>query len=486
MKLPHIALLLLVVPAWPAGGAAETLTEAQALALALERNPGLRASLLDRRAGQEAIRAAEHAYEPVFSGGTSGGHTESSGGAAGSSDGLALDAGVLWTSPWGTSVSAGASGSWYDTVVTGATLASTVRRPALGVEARVEAGQPLLRGAGLDVGEAELRSAQLADVAAEYAQDEAAAALLCDVRTAYWELWYAQAALQVQAAAHELAVRQLAEAQARAEALGTLADSQVLRFASAEASLAESLAQAEADRRARAVELGRLLDLPAEQAQALEAVEPGPPPPVPDSTVQVAELARGSSSTLLRLAAQVAAAQEQADVAEDALQPRLDLTAVLAVGESWAGEDYAATRDRPCFTATAGLRLELPFHDDRAEAQLAEARYRADAAQARLDEQARAVETEAATLLDRCRTAQRRLDLARQSTDVARRLAEAERGRVQLGLSTALEVVQAQEDQRSSELRCLRAAVDQAVAALAVGRLTGALLAGYDGLAGAE
>jgi outer membrane protein len=386
------------------------------------------------------------------------GHTESSGGAAGSSDGLAVDAGVLWTSPWGTSVSAGASGSWYDTEVTGTTLGSPVRQPALGVEARVEAGQPLLRGAGLDVGEAELRSARLADVAARY-----------DVRTAYWELWYAQAALQVQEAAHELAVRQLAEAQARVDALGTLADSEVLRFASAEASLAESLAQAEADRRARAVELGRLLDLSAEEAQALEAVEPGPTPPVPDSTAQVTELARGSSSTLLRLAAQVAATREQADVAEDALQPRLDLTAVFAVGESWAGDDYAATRDRPYFTATAGLRLELPFHDDRAEAQLAEARYRTDAAQARLDEQARAVETEAATLLDRYRTAQQRLELALQSADVARRLAEAERGRVQLGLSTALEVVQAQEDQRSSELRW-----------------SGMLLAGFDGPTAAE
>jgi outer membrane protein TolC len=486
MKVPITVLVHLTLSAWPAGGAAATLTEEQALTLALERNPGLRAALLDRRAGEEAIRAAEHAYEPVFSAGASGGHSESSGGAAGSSDGLAVDAGVLWTSPWGTSVSAGVSGSWYDREVTGARLGSTERQPAVGVEGRVEAAQPLLRGAGLDVGEAELRSARLGEVAARYAQDEQAAALLCDVRTAYWELWYAQAALQVQTAAHELAVRQLAEAQARAEVLGLLADSEVLRFASAEASLAESLAQAEADRRSRAVELGRLLDLPAEQAQTLEAVEPGPAPEVPDSMARVTELARESSSTLLRLAARVAATQEQVEVAEDALQPRLDLTAAFAVGESWAGDDYIATWDRPYFTATAGLRLEFPFANDRAEAKLAEAQYRADAAQARLDEEARAVETEAATRLDRYQTARHRLELAQQSADVARQLAEAERGRVQLGLSTALEVVQAQEDQRAAELRCLRAAVDQAVAALAVGRLTGLLLAGHDTFVAAE
>jgi outer membrane protein TolC len=486
MKAPSIVLPLLVLAVCPAGVAAETLTEEQAVALALEHNPGLRAAVLDRLAGEQAIRAAEHAYEPVLSAGASGGHSESSGGEIGSSDGLTVDAGVVWTSPWGTSVSAGVSGSWYDREVTGAMLGSTERQPALGVEARVDAAQPLLRGAGLDVGEAELRSARLADLAARYALDEEAAALLCDVRTAYWELWYAQAALQVQTAAHDLAVRQLAEAQARAEALGLLADSEVLRFASAEASLAESLALAGADRRARAVELGRLLDLPAEQAQALEAVEPGPTPVVPDSTARVTELARESSSTLLRLAAQVAATREQVEVAEDALQPRLDLIAAFAVGESWAGDDYMATWDRPYFTVTAGLRLELPFANDRAEAQLAEAQYQADAAQARLDEQARAFEAEGALLLDRCWTARHRLELAQQSADAARRLAEAERGRLRLGLSTALEVVQAQEDQRGSELRCLRAAVDQAVAALAVGRLTGLLLAGHDALVAAE
>ena len=462
----------------PLAGTAQTLTEGEAVALAVERNPGLQASLLDRRAAREAIRAAEYRYEPVFSGGVSGGHTESSGGS--SSDGLAVDAGILWTFPLGTSISAGASGSWTASQSSRSTMASTYGGPSLGVEARVEASQPLLRGAGLDVGEAELRSSRLAEVVAGYQRDEEAAALLQDVRTAYWELWYAQAAWAVQQTAHDLAARQLAEAQARQDALGLLAGSEVLRFASAEASLAESLAQAEADRRARALELGRLLDLPPEVSRELEAVEPLPPPPVPESTVRAAELARGSSSTLLRLAAQVELSRDQVDVAEDALQPRLDVTAAFAVGESWIGTDYAATWDRPYFTATAGLRLEFPFQNDRAEAQWEESRLRVEAAEERLDEQIRAVETQAAVLLDRHETAGRRLDLARQSAAAAGRLAEAERGRLQLGLSTALEVVQAQEDQRAGDLRVLRAEVDRATAALAIGQLTGDLLASYE------
>jgi len=480
MKPSHIALLLAVAAAAtaPRKGTAETLTEGQAVALAVERNPGLRASLLDQQAAREAVRAAEHAYEPAFSGGVNGGHTESSGGS--SSDGAAVDAGVAWSFPLGTSISAGASASWYDTESARSTVDSSFGGPSLGIEARVEAAQPLLRGAGLDVGEAELRSARLSDRVAAYERDEEAAALLRDVRTAYWELWYAQAALDVQQTAHELAERQLAEAQARQDALGLLAGSEVLRFASAEAGLAESLAQAEADRRARALELGRLLDLPAEESLALEAVEPGPTPPVPESVMQATELAGASSSTLLRLAAQVALSQDQADVAEDALQPRLDVTAAFAVGESWAGDSYTAAFDRPYFTATAGMRLEFPFQNTRADAQWEEARIRVEAAQARLDEQERALEGEAASLLDKYETAGRRLELAQQSADLARRLAEAERGRLQLGLSTVLEVVQAQEDQRSSELRCLRAEVDRAVAALALGRLTGVLLAGFE------
>lgn len=484
-----LALVAAAIVAAPGVARAEALTEADVVARALERSPGLRAAMLDLRAAESSVEAARALRRPAFTAEASGGHSESlravsqpslSGSASNS---VGLDLGLSYTAPFGTQVGVAASGAW--TPSTEGTDVSTGEPTTFGpfynVEARLQATQPLLRGAGRDVGDAEIRAARLSRTAAEHARDDAASALLRDVLTAYWELWYAQAAVEVETAARELARQQVAEAEARAAALGTLASAEVLRFASELASIEEALAQAESDRRRRALALGQLLDAAPAEAAAFTAAAAGEPTAlvVRHDVAAAVALAAEASSALLQAQAEVASSREQVRVAQDAVLPRLDLTATLGVGELWRGDELETAGGRPAVSATGGLALELPLGNGRARAQLGEARARAEAAQARLDERTRAVEVEAARLMDQHETARQRVELARRTVDLARQLAEAERGRLELGTSTSLLVLEAQESQRNTELRYLRALVDQAAAALAVEHLTGELLARY-------
>jgi outer membrane protein TolC len=284
----------------------------------------------------------------------------------------------------------------------------------------------------------------------------------------------------VEAAVRELAERQLAEADSRVAQLGTIAQADVLQFASELASIEESLAQVESDKRSRALELGRLLQIGPARAELLSAASEEPSGSLTGSAAEVADRARRSSAALLQLEAEVEAARERARVAEDTVLPRLDLTASFGVTGLWnAGGDEPSDlpEGRPALTGLGGLELELPLGNARARAQLAEARAEAEAAQARYEERAQAIETEAARLWEQGQTASRRLDLARRTVGLARRLAEAERERERLGTTTPFQVMQAQESQRQAELRLLRAVVDRQAAALAIDQLTGELLA---------
>ncbi len=306
---------------------------------------------------------------------------------------------------------------------------------------------------------------------------------------AYWELWYAQAALEVQRAALEVARQQLAEARTRANELGTLAPAELLRFDSEIAAIEEDLAQAETNRRTQAIALGRLLDLPPAEAADL-VVAPAAPPAAPAPSLDEAvDLARARSSELLELETQVAQSRDRVEVAEDATLPRLDLTGSLTVGGLW-NDDTITTLDlpgdRPAVGGLVGLELELPLGNGRARAALAEARTRAEASEVRYEARSRQIEAEAATLVSRLEAADRRVELSRRSVEVARRLAEAERQRLELGTATPLEVVEAQESQRTTELRHLRALVDRTSAANALHHLTGELLAQHPGLDGAH
>lgn len=463
------------------------MTEADAVARAVRESPTLRAALLDLQAADQAVRSAESEHLPVFRASVDGGHGETvsaalAGASPSADDRVGAGVGLGWTSTVGTSIDLDLTGSWRTRGGSSADDAPNAASAgaSYGADAALRVTQPLLRGAGRDAGEAGLRAARLSRTAEGHARDEEASALVRDVLSAYWELWYAAQAVEVERAGLELAERQLEEAETRANGLGTLAPADALRFASELASIEERLAQAEEDRRSKAIELGRLLGMGPAEALGIQ-----PDPAAPEVAFDLADeeaiaLARERSAELLDLQAQAASAHERVVLAEDSALPRLDLTGSLTVSSLWNDESVAAGEllgGRPAVTGMVGLSLELPVVPSGARAEVAGARLREEAALARLEARAQQVDAQAASLLDRLGTIERRVGLAERSLAIASRLAEAERGRFALGTTTPLGVLEAQASERDAELRVRRALVDQAGAAIDLGHLTGQLLA---------
>ncbi len=474
----------------------QTLTEDEAIARALSDNPSLRAAVLDLQATERSVDAAEALRVPVLRAGLGGGYDDSLGATAfgvapgieGSTD---VSVGIGWSSDVGTTLSFDVAGSWSSrdaTRYSGEETNLDGDGNVFGAEARLRVTQPLLRGAGRDIGEASERAARFDRTATEHARDNEASALVRDAANAYWSLWYVQQAVEVNRQARTVAERQLSEARTRVNDLGTMARADALRYESELASIEEDLTQAESEVRTNAVTLGQLMGTQPAEARSFTAADEAPMRNVDLTDGEVLFLARTESPALRELEANLESVEDRIVVARDGTLPRLDLTASLAVGGGWNqwSDELGSTWDAsPNYSGMVGLELELPFTNTRADAGLAEARIRLDAAEARLEARVLQVETEALNAWERLETARRRVALAQRSVEIARELADAEQARLDLGTSTAFQALEAQASLRRTELRYLSVLVDQASAALTVQHLTGQLLPEYAAFSGA-
>ena len=482
--------ILALVLAAPAVAHAETLSAEQALGRAARQNAGLRAALLDVAAAKRGVEAEQGARDPVFVASVTGGYTETAGaGATGagmsSERSLATNAAVRYTTDVGTALEVGTSGD-----VAWRTPSTTLDEgPRYGAGAYVSARQPLLRGAGKDAQLAPQRAASASARAAELSREATASQLALDVISAYWELWYAEQAVLVQQKALETAKKQLADAQIREGQLGTASKADVLQFLSNVASIEDALSQAVATRDSRAFELGRLLGMEPASAGALNAGGDlpalGPPAPTP----VLYEQALNRSPELDPRGVEICPHRAELGAAEDADQPRLDLFATASTGLLWsngqsAGLDLAG--GRPAYSVVGGVELELPIGGGRAEADAARSRLRLDSAQARYQERSLAVTSQVGSLRTGVEAARVQSELAAQSAQVARDLAEAERQRLLLGTTTASDVVLVEQSLRAAELRALRARVNRVVTQYQLEHVTGALLPRFGALFGGK
>ncbi len=487
----HLLLpLLVLLAASPVG--AEPLTPERAVALAATRNPGLRAALADVEAARHAVAAQRAARGPLLVASASGERTENmvatgQGVTRTEARGLGSDLTLRYTTEIGTTLEAGASGNlaWRSANITPNDTSTVSLGPNPSAALRVSARQPLLRGGGRDAVLAGLREALAGRTEAERSRDEAASALVRDVLVAYWELWYAQRAVTVQRAALEVARTQHRDARVRAEQLGTAPRTEVLRFASELAAISDSLAQARETQQARALELARLLALPATRAPAPNDTGEPPVDHALPPLQTLLEHARARCSQLRALAASLQGERERLRAAAAEDQTRLDLIASLSAAGLWADDDLPGLDlpgDRPAYSAMLALELELPVGASSLQAAHAAARARVEAARARYEARAQVIDGEVARLRARLALGSERIELSRAMTESAAALAAAERQRLQLGTATSIDVVQAQQADREAELRALRARVDQAQASLELDHLVGALLVRHAGI----
>jgi outer membrane protein len=348
-----------------------------------------------------------------------------------------------------------------------------------GYQAYVKLGatQPLLRGAGRSVAQADLRAARVNLTIAELTRDRTASEVLRDALTAYWESWYATAAVDIQKRSRDTAKRQRDEATARI-ATGSLAPADGLTFETQLASREEDVVNAETEQRRRAVDLARLLgraDRPGNFAVPLDAV-PEAPPPIAGDLHKEAALA---SPELRTFAAQIELARVQAQTAGEALRPRLDLDGYVQAQGLGYDDVPAALSQLGSFGAVSahvGLTLELPLDDTRHRAERARAMLAIETASHKFEESRQSVFADIDTSVQTETSARRRIDLAEQTRAVAARQLAAEEARYATGSSTSIQVLQAEDAVRSAELRLARARTDEVQAHLRVAQLSGRLL----------
>jgi outer membrane protein TolC len=476
--------LLLWILGAPAGTSAQALTEREVVERAVASNPSLRGALLELQRAQLSVDSEDARYTPT----------------------LILDAGVTRSempSLFGddvrfirsTTAQAGVAarktfafgtdltlrlGSSFQRRDSGVVYEGLPPQPAIGpgygLNARLTLAQPLLRGAGREVGEAALRAARVQRTAAELSRDRVASELLRDVLSAYWELWYSRASLAIEERSRALSEQQRNEARARAET-GSLAPASVLTFETALATRQEAVLAARTDvERKRATLRQRIGDragmLADPNADALPEA-PAPRPGAHDAALERSALVR-------ERAAAITLADTQAKTAGDPLRSRLDLEAYLqaeGLGNQEVGAAAEGALTGQAISAHVGLVYETPFSSTRRNAEAARARIAVDTARAQLDEAKLAVASEIDIALAEHASGAERLTLAERTVEIARQQLTAEQARLATGATTPLTVVQAEEDLRGAELRVARARADLMQSALTIDHLTGDLLA---------
>lgn len=463
-----------------ASAEARPMTEAEVVELAIVQNPSLRAAMADEASASYALRSAESAFVPIF--GLDAGVTRSEsptlarqGVTTGETRTIDMGASLRKRFVTGTDLSLRLGGSYLlsRTSIPGSSDVFSMG-PGYGLNLRLALVQPLWRGAGRDVGEAEIRTSRVRKTAAELARLRTANELLASVLDAYWELWYATETLAIQKRSLEVTMRQRDEARERA-AVGSIAQVDVLAFETRVATRQEEIAVTKLEVERRQSELVRLL------GQAETSIEPAdqpfsPPPPPP----QPEELALSASPELLEAEAAVRLAAVQAETADESLKPRLDLDA-YAEARGLGNRDVAAAFGQlaglGAVSAHVGLTFEAPVVDTQREAVAAQARLSVESASYRMAEIRDRVLAVLQAELAREKVARQRVELARETARIAALQVEAEEARYATGTATALSVLQAEDDLQNARLRVARAQVDWIQASTAIQRITGRLLA---------
>jgi outer membrane protein TolC len=458
------------------------------VARAVERNPSLKAAVIQLRDAEHAVAGEESRYPWTL--GLSAGATRTASprliqgenivGEIYTVDGSAE---VKKRLQWGTDLSFSLRSAWQNSVTPPSAfqfigLAPNGAIPTLSFAARAGVTQPILRGAGSDVNLAPLDAARADKSQTSRALERTASALIRDVRVAYWELWYAEEVVRIQSRARDLAREERDQANLRVTT-GSLAPADALaletRLAAREEDVVSALAEAERQRVTLASRVGTLgsegdLGNPSEES----------PSSAPPAARAAERDALDSSPDLLELRAAVDSARVRQRTAGDANRPRLDASAFVQVDGLGSADAGAALEQLATFgawSAHAGLTFEAPLDGGRRRGDQGRARAAVELAEARLEERRQQVLAEVRTALARSDGARRRVELGEETRLRAERQLEAERARYATGSSTALQVLQAEEALRSAALRVARARTDGETQAILLEHLAGRQLA---------
>jgi len=496
--------LLLSFAATARAQAPSAFSERDAVAAAVASNPTLHVALLRAQQSRYNLSAEQALYVPIFDANAGYTHsrvpslygrTELTTDAMGNmtttiipdtritgSDVLDIGAAITKPFAYGTVLSASVSGQRSSRASLEQAALFGASGPGYSVVGRLSASQPLLRGAGTDVGLATLRQAKLTLTGNQLAAQQAASDLLAQVVSAYWELWYSAEVVRIDEASRELARTQQEQAQQQV-ASGALAPASALPYATQVAQLDEAVLAAQTDVRQRELAISQLLGEPSGVGATLRASDT-PLLPTSDEPSEGGAIddALKNSYERRQLQTQLAIVKDQLKIAGDPLRPRLDVDAYVqaqGLGNARVPPAFEQFGRFDAVSAHVGLTFEMPLTDARRSAQIQAAQLSAHVAERQIAANELQIRSSVASAIALRRAAREKLELSSQTEKVAGQQAAAERARFVAGGSIAITVQQAEDSYRQAQLRVQRARVDLMLADLSLAQLRGQLLARY-------
>jgi outer membrane protein len=442
-------------PADPAA-VSPALSLREAVLLALEHNPSLKALRLTPAIRRATVQEEQGSLDPV----------------------LAAEAGQIWPSASGSTSSglkAGLSLSFATGTSVSASLAAGWDPVSAGYD--VEVTQALLAGGRLRANLARVREARLDALASEHELRGYTEALVAGVQQAYWDHYLALRQREIYRESLALAERQLEEARFRAQ-VGQIAPIELAapraELTSRREALREGEKRVETTRVALLLRInppGAGLDSPLSLADA-----PSPPPGSLDELAAHLSLGLRRRPELLQARLEMERGELEVTRTRNGLLPRLDAFVKLGgTGYAAAFADTlpAAAEDS---SLSAGLSLELALGNRAAKARAEKARLGRDQAEEALRALERSVEADVRSAWLEATFAAERVSSSAELRGLQEETLKAETEKFRTGSSTTYLVAQAQRDLLASQLSEAQAAVGYLLAVVSLYRLEGTLL----------
>jgi outer membrane protein TolC len=343
--------------------------------------------------------------------------------------------------------------------------------------------QPLLRGFGSEVAEANLRKARITRDQELWNRQAHAANVLRDTIIAYWELAYQSADLDIRRSAVALAEQQLrtTEEQIKVGRMGELQAAAVRR------AIADDQADVETSEQklvGRELDLLRLFGTPVSRGFGPTSLRTADAAMTQPHDVDAdAETARAleASPALKTLRQGVALSDVDVAVAASSLRPQLDFQATI--GRLGRNQDRTEAFNQLFrvdeTVGSAGLVFSLPVQNRAARGTEDAARAAGDSARLTAEDLELSIRDGVSRLASQIRSASKRIDLGAASVKYAQQNLEAEQARFQVGQSTNNDVLMRQQELKQAQINAVRAAVDLLEADVTLGALTGDVLETY-------
>ena len=348
-------------------------------------------------------------------------------------------------------------------------------------ELSVVVTQPLLRGRGRWLYEANERRATLSRDVAVLAKRLAAINAVQIVVAAYWDLVLAERQIAITRASLELANERLRITTIGNQG-GKIPRSEIPAVQQIIATREEEILGAELAIVDRSIALRRAVGFPIGQGEL--GLRVGTDLATSETTTALGELterAYGASPELAQLAKQDAAATLDIEVTENGLLPQLD--AALTLGPTTQSESFTtALRDlaRTSSIAIGGqLRYQHSFGQENVKGRARELRENRKKLEVTSFDVRAQIAQSMARAVAQLELAKRRIALSQRAIDLANENIRIETDRFNLGRATNFDVLSRQEELRQAELRKSGAMIDWQKALAIVQALTGDILPTY-------